>query len=121
GDLVELVEDLGQLGLSDADAAVPHLEADAAAPAPRGDQHAAAGPAVAQPVLHQVAEDALEQLRVAGDDLARGTKAQLQVRLFGLTRKAHLEPPEQVTDGERLDVRLDRAGIELGDVEDRSE
>src|SRR5437870_2993024 len=87
GDLVELVEDLGQLGLSDADAAVPHLEADAAAPAPRGDQHAAAGPAVAQPVLHQVAEDALEQLRVAGDDLARGTKAQLQVRLFGLTRK----------------------------------
>ena len=121
GNLIELGEDLGQLVLADADAGVPDLEADAAAPAPRRDQHAGARAAVAQAVLDQVAEDPLEQLRVARHDLGARAKAELQPGLLGLAGKAHLQAPEQVADRERLDMRLDRAGVELGDVEDCAE
>src|SRR6185369_2944391 len=117
GDLIELVEDFWQLVLGDADPAVPDLDADAAAPAPRRDEHAAPRAAVAQPVLHEVAEDPLEELRVARHDLAARAKAQLQPGLLRLAGESHLQAPEQVADRKRLDVRLDGAGVELGDVE----
>ena len=72
---------------------------------------------VADGVVDQVAEHALEQVRVARHDLAAGLEAQAQAQLFGLAGAVHVQHAEQVADGEGLQVGLDHAGIELGDVE----
>ena len=119
-DLVELVEHLGQLLFGDADAGVPHLDADGTGPC-AGHDHDAAFLRVADGVVDQVAQHALQQVRVAHHDLAAGLEAHAQAQLFGLAGAVHVQHAEQVADGKRLQVGLDHAGVELGDVEHRGE
>ena len=63
-DLVELVEDVRQTGLGDADAAVPDLQHELAAARAASHQHATVF-AVADGVADQVAQDAFDEQAVS--------------------------------------------------------
>ena len=115
-DLKELVENLAQVGGADADAGVPDLHVDVRFGRAR-DHDDAAALGVFDRVLHQVAEDAFEQLRVRADRLAARREAQPQALLLGLPSEVHVQAPEQVTQRKLLHARLDRAGIQPRDVE----
>ena len=111
----------GSSAARDADAGVPDLDVDVrrawCAP-PRRCRRCSV---YLMRVLDQVAEDALEQLRVAGDRLAAGREAQAQAGQLGLAGEVHVQPAEQVAQREVLEVRLDRAGVQPRDVEHRVE
>ena len=72
--LVELFPDLRQVGLGDADAAVPDLQQQPVAAAAGADQHAAVV-GVADRVADQVAQHPFEQHRVGMRRCRRGTSA----------------------------------------------
>ena len=95
-------------------------DADAAA----ADQHARAPArpvAVADRVGQEVLQHAAQQGRIALGDGAGRDVAQLDALLLGDRRERGDQRLQQRAERHRAHLRLDRAGIELGDVEQRVE
>ena len=118
--LVELLKDPRQLFGGDTHPGVPDLDVDVRDGAAR-HHHCATLGGVAQRVLHQVADDPFQQLRVAGDGFATGRKTQAQPGQFGLAGVLHLQAPEQVAQREGVQPRGERGAVQPRNVEQRAE
>jgi hypothetical protein len=114
--LIELLEDPRQFGGRNAGAGVPDFHIDMGGRA-SGHHHHAALRGVLDGVLHQVADDAFEQLRVAGDRLAARRKAQAQTGQLGLPGVLHLQPAKQVAQRKGVHQRRGIAAIQPRDVQ----
>ncbi len=89
--LVELVEDAGQLVLGWMPMPVSHTSMACLAGAVARHHHHAAFRGVADGVVDQVAQHALQQVRVARDDLAARLEAQRQAPPLGLAGAVHVQ------------------------------
>ena len=98
---------------------VPHLERDRVAAAPARADHHAALRRVAQRVGDEVAQDALQQHGVRAHREARRHDREPEVALDRLGREIVGEPVEQRIEEEGARLRGHRAGLQLGDVEER--
>src|SRR5262249_47591154 len=119
-DLVELLEDVAQMRLLDADAGVVYGDAPRAA-ARAAAYRDAAGTGVADRVGHQVAQDALEQRRIAAHHRGGRHEAQTQSLVGGVGRALARNPVEHYLDRQVAYFRPHDAGVELGDVQQRME
>ena len=114
----ELLEDELQLILRNADAGVPDFHDDAAAAPAAAQQHFPAA-RVAQGVRQEVLQDAAEKRRVCHDNGVRRCDSQLQPALCGDGLKRSGDARQQRMDVHGSQLRAQRAGIQLRDVEQR--
>lgn len=115
-DLVELVEDLFGLLRRDADAGVPYLDAPMLPVPPHPDQDAA-GLGIADGVVDQVAQYPFEQQCIAACQRFAPANTQIQALRLCLGLEIDAQALQQGVQGEGFDLRADRPGIDLGDVE----
>ena len=116
-DLVELVKHMLAFGLGDADAAVDYFEHDMVAAAAAAHHHPAAL-GIAQGIAYQVAQDALEQHRIGAHIAGAMAHRQAQALFGRFGNEIMAQPRQHPFDRHVVDVRLDHAGVDLGDVED---
>ena len=111
----ELLENLLQALLGNPHAAVPHLDQQALLLTP-ATQHHPPLVGVANGIAEQVAQDPRQQLDVAAHQRRAADKVQRQA--FGAGELGVLggEVVEQLTQGERRDIGLDHASIQLGNI-----
>jgi len=119
-DLVELVEDPGQLGRGDADSGVSDFDAQSGAATPAANQNSSAL-GITHGVRDEVVHDALEQHRVALHQARAALNLELEA--FGTRRLVELRPHsvKHRVDAERRHVRVQDTCIQFRDIHDLAE
>src|ERR1700686_3648483 len=118
--LIELAKNAAALIFRDADAAVPHLDAERVAAATATD-HDASADGVANRVGYQIEENAFEEDEIAADEGSARNRPQPQALFSCRRRECHFDTLEQVVNRELRNAGRDYAGVELGNIQERTE
>src|SRR5262249_25146959 len=118
-DLVEFLKDQLVLVGGDAATGVPHLDAQPSAATASNNDASIVG--IADRVGYEIAQEALEQDRVAVDRHRARDEAQLDVLALQLGRRLAADPFHKRLNAKRAQVDLNDARVEPRNVEKRRE
>src|SRR5579872_5429146 len=114
----ELLEDDAELALGDAGPGVPHLDREAPA-APAAADHQAAPARIPDGIGDEILQHAPEQRRIGDHHRPRRHHAEVEPALLGNRLEGRADALDDVADDDWTRLRLERAGVELGYVEER--